>query len=150
MPNTRLPDARPARRHDSITSASSYPELLTREIVLRQRMRILLSAKDREVLSTWRRRVLAVYALLAATITGYVALTPGTRTIAQGVSKDAQARAETCVQYTGSLSDAADRQMPSQVANQVANQDTRAPASCASTERPASGRGVSTGQPQAN
>jgi len=96
-------------------------------------MRIVLSAKDREVLSTWRRRVFAVYALLAAAMTGYVALTPGTRTIAQGVSKDEQARVETCVQQTGTLSDAADRQMP----RQVANQDRRALPSCASVERPA-------------
>jgi hypothetical protein len=146
MPNTRLPDSGPARRHDSITSASSHPELLIGEIVLRPRMRILLSAKEREVLSTWRRRVLAVYALLAAAIAGYLALTPGTRTIAQGVSKDEQARAETCVQHTGTLSDAADRQMP----RQVANQDTRALPSCASIERPANGRGASTRQPQAD
>jgi hypothetical protein len=133
MPNTRLPDARPPRRDDSITSASPHPELLIGEIVSRPRMRVLLTAKDREVLSTWRRRVFAVYALLAAAITGYVALTPSMRTIAPGVSKDEQARAETCVQHDGSLSDPADRQMPSQ----VVNQDTRALPSCASVERPA-------------
>jgi hypothetical protein len=92
---------------------------------LSPRIRIRLSAAEREVLSTWRRRVLAVYALLAAALAGYVMLTPGTRTIAQGVSKDEQARAEACVQQTGALPDAADRQMPGQVANQDTNAGLR-------------------------
>jgi hypothetical protein len=81
---------------------------------MRPRIRITLSAQEREVLSTWRRRVLVVYALLAAAMTGYLALTPGTRTIAQGASKDEQARAEACVQQT--VPDAADRKASKQVA----------------------------------
>jgi hypothetical protein len=97
MTNTRLPDSRPPRREDSITSASSHPELFIGEIIMRPRIRIPLSAAERAVMSTWRKRVLAVYGLLAAALAGYWALTPGTRTIAQGVSKDEQARAETCV-----------------------------------------------------
>ena len=83
--------------------------------MLRPRIRIPLSAAERVVLSTWRKRVLAFYALLAAAFTGYLALTPGTSTIAQDTSRDE--RAETCVQYTGALLDAADRKMPGQVAN---------------------------------
>jgi hypothetical protein len=97
------------------------------------------------MLSAWRRRVLAVCVLLAAAITGYFMPTPGTRTIAQGVSKDEQARAEICVQQTAALPDAADRQMH----GQVANQDTM-PA-CAARDEPAnSRRGASIQQPQAN
>jgi hypothetical protein len=88
MPDTRLPDCRPPRRDDSITSASSHPELLIGEIVMRPRFHILLSQAERDMLSAWRRRVLAVCVLLAAAITGYFVLTLGTRTIAQGVSKD--------------------------------------------------------------
>jgi hypothetical protein len=110
--------------------------------MLRPRIRIPLSAAERAVLSTWRRRVLAVYALLAAALTGYLALTPGTRTIAQGVSKDEQARAETCVQHTGALSDA-NRQMP----GLVTHQNTML--ACAPADDPALGR-RSTQQPQAN
>jgi hypothetical protein len=144
MPNTRLPDARPPRRDDSITSASSHPELLTEEIILRQHIRVGLSAAERAALSTWRRRVLAVYALLAVAFTGYLALTPGTKIIAQGVSKDDQARAETCVPQTVALSDAADRQVP----GQVTNQDTM-PA-CAPADDPARAGRPSTRQPQAN
>jgi hypothetical protein len=144
MPNTRLPDARPPRRDDSITSASSHPELLIGEIILRPHVRIRLSAAERAALSTWRRRVLAVYALLAAALTGYLALTPGTKTIAQGVSKDDQARAETCVQQPVALSDAADRPMP----GQVTKQDTM-PA-CAPADGPAGAGRPSTRQLQAN
>jgi hypothetical protein len=142
MPNTRLPDCSPPRRDDSITSASSHPELLIGEIVMRPRVRIQLSAAEREVMSTWRKRMLAVYALLAAAITGYLALTPGTGTIAQGVSKDEQARAETCVQQTGSLPDAADRT----ASEQVATRDT----TCAPADDPARVGRASTRQPQAN
>ena len=144
MPNTRLPDCKPPRRDDSITSASSHPELLIGEIVLRPRLRMPLSSAERDMLSTWRKRVLAVYALLAAAIMGQSMFSPSTRTAAQGVSKDEQARTETCVQHTGALSDAADRQMPGQVAIQGTM-----PA-CASADAPANSRGVSTGQPQAN
>jgi hypothetical protein len=124
MPNTRLPDCKPPRRDDSITSASSHPELLIGEIIMRPRIRITLSAQEREVLSTWRRRVLVVYALLAAAITGYLALTPGTRTIAQGTSKDGQARAEACVQ-------------PDAVDNKTSKQAATRDTTCAPADDPA-------------
>jgi hypothetical protein len=55
---------------------------------MRPRFHILLSQAERDMLSAWRTRVLAVCVLLAAAITGYFVLTLGTRTIAQGVSKD--------------------------------------------------------------
>ena len=74
---------------------------------MRPRIRIPLSAAERAVMSTWRKRVLAVYALLVAALAGYWALTPGTRTIAQGMSKDEQARAEACVQQNESADNAA-------------------------------------------
>jgi hypothetical protein len=109
---------------------------------MRPRMRIQLSAAEREVMSTWRKRVLAVYALLAAALTGYAVLTPGPRTVAQGVSKDEQARAETCVQQTGSLPDAAD----SKASEQVATRDT----TCAPADDRARVGRASARQPQAN
>ena len=109
---------------------------------MRPRIRITLSAEEREVLSTWRRRALVVYALLAAAITGYLALTPGTRTIAQGTSKDGQARAEACVQQTGSLPEAVDNK----TSKQAATRDT----TCAPADDPARVGRASTRQPQAN
>jgi hypothetical protein len=107
-----------------------------------------LSAAERDTLSTWRKRVVAVYALLAAVlaavIMGQSMFIPSTRTAAPGASKDKQAHTETCVQHTGALSDAADRR----VTGQVAIQGTM-PA-CASADAPANSRGVTTRQPQAN
>src|SRR5262249_29148603 len=148
MPNTRLPDCRPPRRDDSITSASSHPELLVGEIVLRPRLRVPLSAAERDMLSTWRKRVLAVYGLLAAAlaaaIMGQSMFSPSTRTAAQGVSKDEQARTEICVQHTGALSDAGIAECPGQVAIQGTMP------TCASADAPANSRGASTRQPQAN
>lgn len=88
---------------------------------MRPRIHHLISPAERDVLSRWRRRVVAVYALLAAAIIGYSMLTSDVRTVAEGVSKDEQARAETCVQQTGSLSDAMDRQMRGHVAAQDTN-----------------------------
>lgn len=90
---------------------------------MRPRIHIQLSRAERDVLSSWRRRVVAVYALLAAALIGYSMLTPETRTVANGVSKDGQARAEACLQQTASLFDAADRQMPGSVAAQHSKQD---------------------------
>lgn len=112
---------------------------------MRPRIRIQLSAAERAVLSTWRKRVLAVYALLGAAITGYLALTPGTGTIAQGVSKDEQARAETCVQQTGSLPDRT-------ASKQVANRDTmpNTMPTCAPADDPARVGRASSRHPQAN
>jgi hypothetical protein len=107
------------------------------------RIHNLLSPADRDVLSSWRRRVFAVYALLAAALIGYLMLTAGTRTVAEGSSKDEQARAETCAQHTGALPDAADRQMPGQVA-----QD--AMPTCVPAADLATGSQGSTRQPQAN
>src|SRR5262249_478133 len=76
----------------------------------------------------------AVYALLAAALIGYSMLTPETRTVAHGVSQDQKARAEACLQQTASLFDAADRQMPGQVAAQDGNQYTKdRPRSCRSS-----------------
>jgi hypothetical protein len=118
MADTRLPDSRPPRCDDSITSASSHPELLVGEIIVRPRIRIPLSAAERATLSTWRKRVLAVYALLAAALTGYLVLTPDKRTIAHSAGRDEQARAQACMQFTGAVPDVADRQMPRQVTNQ--------------------------------
>jgi hypothetical protein len=147
MPHPRLPDCRPPRRDDSVTSASSHPELLTGEIVMRPRIHHLLSPAERDVLSSWRRGVFAVYALLAAAIIGYSMLTPETRTVAHGVSKDEQARAEPCVRQTGSLPDAADRK----ASKQDATRETmpNAMPTCAPDDPARVGR-ASTRQPQAN
>ena len=114
---------------------------------MRPRIHHLLSPAERDVLSSWRRGVFAVYALLAAAIIGYSMLTPETRTVAHGVSKDEQARAEPCVRQTGSLPDAADRK----ASKQDATRETmpNAMPTCAPDDPARVGR-ASNRQPQAN
>ena len=88
---------------------------------MRPRIHHLLSPPERALLWSWRRGVFAVFALLAAALIGYSTLTLDMRRVAEGRSKDEQARAETCVQQTGALSDAMDRQMPGHVPAQNTN-----------------------------
>jgi len=99
MPNQRLPDCRPPRRDDSITSASSHPELLIGEIVMRPRIQIPLTPRDGEVISTWSRRMLAACAIGAAVIVGYSMTKPAATTIATHESKGGQTLAGSCMQW---------------------------------------------------
>jgi len=115
---------------------------------MRPRIHHLLSPAERDVLSIWRRRVFAVYALIAAAIIGYSMLTPGERTVAEGVSKGEQARVESCVQQTGSLPDAADRKAPKQGTTRETLPNTVP--TCAPADDPARVGRASTRQPQAN
>jgi hypothetical protein len=116
---------------------------------MRPRIRHLLSPAERDVLSSWRRRVFAVYALIAAAIIGYSMLTPGERMVAEGVSKDEQARAETCVQQTGSLPDAADRKASKQgTPRETPNTIPNTMPACAPADDPARVERASTRQPQ--
>jgi hypothetical protein len=80
MRSQRLPDCRPPRRDDSITSASSHPELLIGEIAIRPRVN--LARADREAIASWNRRILAVCALVAAVVAGYSMINPGTTAVA--------------------------------------------------------------------
>jgi hypothetical protein len=114
-------------------------------------MHHLLSPAEREVLSTWRRRVFAFYALLVAVLIGYAILTPDARTV-EGVSKDEQARVETCVQQTASLPDAdrkAAKPAPKQVGTRDAMPQDQLP-TCAPADDTARVGRASTRQPQAN
>jgi len=74
----RLPDCRLPRRDDSVTSASSHPELLIGEMAIRPR-----------AISGWRRRILAVGALVVAVIAGYSMINPGTTAVAPDMRQPA-------------------------------------------------------------
>jgi hypothetical protein len=106
MRGKRLPDCRPPRRDDSITSASSHPELLIGEIAMRPRIHIPLSPTDRKVTRTWTGRMLAVCALVAAAIVGYSMINPSTTSVARNAGKEKQARADTCEQRDAARADA--------------------------------------------
>jgi len=91
MHGQRLPDCRLPRRDDSITSASSHPELLVGEIVTRPR--IALPPADHEATSNWNRRILAVCALVCAVVAGYFMINPGTTAVAPDMRQPAADRA---------------------------------------------------------
>jgi hypothetical protein len=106
MRSQRLPDCRPPRHDDSVTSASSHPELLIGEIVMRPRIHVPLSPSDRKVARTWTRRMLAVCVLIAAAIIGYSMINPTTTTALRNVGEKKQARAHDCEQRSPAPADA--------------------------------------------
>lgn len=83
----RLPDCRLPRRDDSVTLASSHPELLIGEMAIRPR--IIVPLGDHQAISGWRRRILAVGALVVAVIAGYSMINPGTTAVAPDMRQPA-------------------------------------------------------------
>lgn len=83
----RLPDCRLPRPDDSVTSASSHPELLIGEMAIRPRITIPLG--DHEATSGWRRPILTVGALVVAVIAGYSMINPGTTAVAPDMRQPA-------------------------------------------------------------
>ncbi len=68
MSEMRLPDCRPPRHDDSITSASSHPELISGDFTMRPRLHALLSPADRTTVSTWSRGLVAGCVLVAGAL----------------------------------------------------------------------------------
>jgi hypothetical protein len=90
----RLPDCDPPRRDDNIIRASSHPEILIREIAMRRRIHIPQASGDRQVMRTWSKWMLVIYALVAAAIVGYSLINPGTATVARQASDNGGAAQE--------------------------------------------------------
>jgi hypothetical protein len=107
----RLPDDRLPRGDQSITSASSHPELLIREIAMRRRIHIPLAPGDRQMIRTWSRWMLAVYGLAAAGIVGYSMINSSSTTLARE-AREKQARAEACEQRHAVPADAGTFRLP--------------------------------------
>src|SRR5262245_36653089 len=95
MHRQRLPDCRPPRRDDSITSASSHPELLIGEIATRPR--IAVPPTDHAATSSWNGRILAVCALVCAVVAGYFMINPGSTAVAPDMRQPATDRASEAV-----------------------------------------------------
>jgi hypothetical protein len=142
----RLPDCRPPRRDDSITPASSHPELLTGEIAMRPRVHIPLAPADREVTSVWGSGMLAVCALVAAAVIGYSIVNPSTTTVARDTGEEKQARAETCERHEAAPPDATGNTTGHPAAHQMLQ---ATPACPPATDQASDGR-ASGRQPQQN
>jgi hypothetical protein len=93
-----LPDARPPRHANGITSASSHPELVSGDFAIAPRRHVPILALNRSVASDWRRAVggLAALAVIVVLLSA-LSFRSGT-TLAEG-DADKQRFARTCMQW---------------------------------------------------
>src|SRR5262245_57957449 len=68
MREFRLPDARPPRRVDGFTSASSHPELISGDFAIPTRRHVPVMALNRSVAFDWRRAMGGLAALAAIVV----------------------------------------------------------------------------------
>jgi hypothetical protein len=64
----RLPDCRPPRRDESLTSASSHPELLSGYLAMRPHNGVLRRRAERDVRNKWSRHAIAAAVLVLAAV----------------------------------------------------------------------------------
>jgi len=63
-----VPDARPPRRRDGVTSASSHPELVSGDLALPPQRHVPLLALNRSIAADWRRSAGGLFALGAVVV----------------------------------------------------------------------------------
>ena len=66
MTPDRLPDCRPPRRDEGVTSAASHPELLCGYLAMRPRIRIPLTPAEQAMHRKWTRRTITAVVLVIA------------------------------------------------------------------------------------
>jgi len=64
----RLPDCRMCRRDPSVTYASSHPELIYGDLVMRPRVPVSLTSAERESIAKWSRGYLIAVILVAIVV----------------------------------------------------------------------------------
>jgi len=85
----RLPDCRPPRFDDSLTSASSHPELTFGEFAMRPRMRVFLTPAERKSHANWSVGVLMiVFLVVLATMTLPAFQSPAPRPLSVVATQD--------------------------------------------------------------
>jgi hypothetical protein len=110
MTATRLPDCKPPRRDESITSSSSHPELLIGEIAMRPRVHVPLTPADRAVVSVWSRRMLAVYtALVVAGLIAHFLINQAGESVALEERSQQRALSPACMHWHEAAGDAVSR-----------------------------------------
>jgi hypothetical protein len=103
MIETRLPDCRMPSRDASVTSASSHPELICGELVMRPR--IHLTGAERADVASWSRRTLGAYAIAVMALWAF-------SLVLQAFEQDGQAfaqarpRTSPCMDWDDAASDA--------------------------------------------
>jgi hypothetical protein len=98
MHEFRLPDARPPRYANGVSSASSHPELVSGDLAIAPRRHVPIMALNRSVASDWRRAIggLAALAVIVVLVSA-VSFRSGA-TLAEGEA-DKQRFARTCMQW---------------------------------------------------
>jgi hypothetical protein len=94
-----LPDARPPRHPNGISSASSHPELISGDLAISPRRHVPIMAINRAVAADWRRAMGGLAALAAIVLlVSALSFRSGTTTLAEG-DADKQRFARTCMQW---------------------------------------------------
>ncbi|MBX9775777.1 MAG: hypothetical protein K2Y71_15455 [Xanthobacteraceae bacterium] len=94
-----LPDARPPRYAEGVTSASAHPELVSGDLAIAPRRHVPIMALNRSVASGWRPAMGGLAALAAIVLlVSALSLRSGTTTLADG-DADKQRFARTCMQW---------------------------------------------------
>ena len=108
MIETRLPDCRTPSRDPSVTSASSHPELIFGELVMRPRIHVRLTNTERADVAFWSRRTFGTMAIVA---TAFWAVSLLLQAFESDTKAFAQARpsASPCMDWDDAASDAITR-----------------------------------------
>jgi hypothetical protein len=105
MIETRLPDCRMPSRDPSVTSASSHPELICGELVMRPRIHVRLTSAEHADIAFWSRRMFSTLAIVAV---AFWAVSLLLQALERDAKAFAQARPRTapCMDWDDAASDA--------------------------------------------
>jgi hypothetical protein len=99
MTHARLPDCRPPCRDESITSASSHPELIGGDFAMRPQSHAPLAAARRAAIWPWSRRALAIGLIVAAVLIGHSVLYQHSDAYVQSTKTEQAALAAPCMHW---------------------------------------------------
>ena len=99
MTDERLPDCRPPRRDERITSASSHPELLSGDFVTRPQSHASLAGAGRSAISPALRRLIAIGAVAAAAVMAHAMFYQRSEANVERARSGQPKLAATCMQW---------------------------------------------------
>jgi hypothetical protein len=105
MIETRLLDCRPPTRDPSLTSASSHPELICGELVMRPRIHVRLTNAEHADVAFWSRRMFGTLAIVAMAFWAVSLLLQAFERDAQAYAQ-ARPNASPCMDWDDAASDA--------------------------------------------
>jgi hypothetical protein len=97
--DVHLPDGAPPRRDENTTRAAAHPELISGDFAMHPRNHVLLSAADRAAVSSWTRRMIALWVVVFVGVAGYSSLVQHHEPQAHVGAAQAPALSPTCLQW---------------------------------------------------